>query len=215
VNPVTARRGGWSLLAADLIRASLVLGALSYLVRGERLAALGLTVVALVAIAARFSSAPPGIQLAFVAPLAADSWLTTLGAFEHFNHSDHVGHLILAAAVTPVVFHALRRVGLVAPGAERRRVTPAALAVVSGAITIALGALWELYEWQSDQILGTHMSLSYSDTLGDLAGDAGGALIGAIGIFAALAWSRAPRRDRRSTLGLAGARVAERRADLG
>ena len=176
------------LLAADVIRASLVLGALSYLVRGEPLAALGLSVVALTAIATRFSSAPAGLQLAFVAPLAADSWLTTLGAFDHFNHSDHVGHLTLAAAVTPVMFHALHRVGLVAPGAGRRRIGLAALAVVSAAMTIALGACWELYEWQSDQILGTHMSLGYSDTLGDLAGDAGGALIGAIGIFVALAW---------------------------
>jgi uncharacterized membrane protein YjdF len=203
------------LLAADVIRASLVLGALWYLVRGEPGAAWGLTVVALTAIAARFTSAPPGIQLAFVAPLAADAWLTTLGAFDHFNHSDHVGHLILAAAVTPVMFHALYRVGLIAKDAERRRMTQAALAVVSGAMTIALGACWELYEWQSDRVLGTHMSLGYSDTLGDLAGDAGGALIGAIGIFAALAWRRAPRRGGRTALGLAGPRVAERRADLG
>jgi uncharacterized membrane protein YjdF len=194
------------LLAADVIRACLVAVALVYLVQGEPLAALGLTIVALTAIAARFSSAPPAIQLAFVAPLAADSWLTTLGAFDHFNHSDHVGHLILAAAVTPVMFHALHQVGLVAAGAERRMVTLAALAIVSGATTIALGACWELYEWQSDQILGTHMSLGYSDTLGDLAGDAGGALIGAIGIFVALAWRREPGRGPRAALGRAACR---------
>lgn len=160
--------------AADAVRATLVAGTAMWLVLGHSDRAVSLGLIAVTACAVRFAGAPPRIELVFVVGAALDGWLTTLGAFDSFNRGDHIGHLVLPAAVTPVLFQALRRAGAVAPGIGR---LPAAVVAASG--TIALGTVWELVERGADVLLGTRMSLGYTDTLGDLLADSVGAAIGA------------------------------------
>src|SRR4051812_40988508 len=118
--------------------------------------------MAATAVAARAVRAPAWSDLLFVTLLTADAWLTMLGAFSDFDRNDVVGHLLLSAAVTPLLFHLMRRGPLVA-----------ALA------TVALGAAWEVVEAASDRLIGTNMSLGAADTLGDLAADALGASVAA------------------------------------
>jgi hypothetical protein len=58
-------------------------------------------------------------------------------------------------------------------------------------MTIALGAIWELVEWQSDMLFGTDMSLGYSDTLGDMVCDVIGGFAGAVLVVLVLTRRRA------------------------
>lgn len=44
---------------------------------------------------------------------------------------------------------------------------------------IAIGALWEIFEWRSDAWFGTSLSPGNDDTVGDLVRDSIGALLGA------------------------------------
>lgn len=153
---------------ADLLRASLVAGVPALLIAGRTKDAFAMALIATTACVLRLARAPAPLDLAFVAALAADAWATSLGAFASFNRSDHVGHLVLSALATALLFHLARRVTTRAPG----------LAAIAAA-GLTLGIAWELVEAAADATIGTNMSLSAGDTLGDLAADAAGALASA------------------------------------
>jgi len=51
--------------------------------------------------------------------------------------------------------------------------------LVTLALGLAIGAVWEVIEWSSDRFLGSQLSLSNDDTVGDLIADGSGALLGA------------------------------------
>ena len=59
--------------------------------------------------------------------------------------------------------------------------------VVTAALEIATGALWEIVEWRSDAWLGSNLSEDNDDTNGDLVRDTLGALAGAALL---VAWTR-------------------------
>jgi len=50
--------------------------------------------------------------------------------------------------------------------------------VVTFALGMAIGGLWEVYEWSSDRWLGTDLSMDNDDTVTDLVADGSGALVG-------------------------------------
>lgn len=59
-------------------------------------------------------------------------------------------------------------------------------AVLAGLALAALaGSLWEVGEWTSDTLLGSNTLGSAADTVGDLAADLGGALLGGISVLVA------------------------------
>jgi hypothetical protein len=157
---------------ADLLRLSLVVGAVRFLVIGEPRLAWAMGLMAVTALAVRAVRAPAWSDLLFVALLTADAWLTMLGAFSDFNRNDTAGHLLLCAAVTPLLFHLLRR---------------GPLAAAAG--TVAVGAAWEVVEAASDALIGTNMSLGAADTLGDLAADALGAGLAAALLASSVGYS--------------------------
>ena len=46
------------------------------------------------------------------------------------------------------------------------------------ALGLAVGALWEIFEWSSDGLFGSELSEGNTDTVGDLIADAWGSLLG-------------------------------------
>jgi hypothetical protein len=62
--------------------------------------------------------------------------------------------------------------------------------VVTTALGMAIGALWEIVEWRSDAWFGTNLSLSNDDTVGDLVRDSVGSLLGAalLVVWARFGW---------------------------
>jgi hypothetical protein len=53
------------------------------------------------------------------------------------------------------------------------------LGIVAFALGVAVGGLWEIVEWSSDNTLGSRLQLSNDDTVGDLIADSLGSLCGA------------------------------------
>ncbi len=64
------------------------------------------------------------------------------------------------------------------------------IGVVTAALGIAIGALWELFEWRSDAWFGTALSEDDDDTNGDLFRDTLGSLVGAglLVVWARFGW---------------------------
>jgi hypothetical protein len=54
------------------------------------------------------------------------------------------------------------------------------MAFVAFCCGVALGGLWELWEYFSDRTLGSSLQIDNADTIGDLAADSLGSLFGAL-----------------------------------
>ena len=52
--------------------------------------------------------------------------------------------------------------------------------VVTLSLGLAIGALWEIFEWSSDHVFGSHLVHGETDTVGDLVSDGSGALVGGL-----------------------------------
>lgn len=180
-------------LAADSLRVALVLGAISYLAFSTWHKHMGyaMGLMAIGAIVLRFAKAPPIFDFVFVALLSADAWATASGLMDDLGQSnDRPGHLLISAAVTPILFYGAARFKAINATPETRAQT-IGVGLIAMLMTIALGAIWELVEWQSDKLLGTDMSLGYSDTAGDLLCDVLGGLVGASVLVVVLSRDRA------------------------
>jgi uncharacterized membrane protein YjdF len=177
---------------ADILRASLVLGAIHYIGFTEWNKPMGyaMAMMAFAAVAARFMKAPAGFDLMFVALLALDGWVTAWGILGDLNKNDRPGHVLLSLTVTPLLFYGAVRIKAVNSKPENFGQT-LAVGLVAMMMTVALGALWEIAEWQADKHLGTTMSLGYSDTLGDMVCDVIGGFAGGIVVVMTLNWQRA------------------------
>ena len=124
--------------------------------------AAAMSVVALVAM----SPAIPRCVVA--AAIALDAALTAGGAFDSFNHGDHVGHFVLTGLLVLLLG------GLVDPGGTRL-----ARIVTLVVFAMAVGLAWELLELASDTWLGTDMSLGLRDSVLDVIADVAGASVAA------------------------------------
>lgn len=64
------------------------------------------------------------------------------------------------------------------------------IAVVTVALGLAVGALWEMVEWGADQLVGSNLSKSDTDTVTDLMADGAGSLVGAalLVVWARFGW---------------------------
>ncbi len=175
--PATLRTAAAARALADLARASLFGGAIWQTASAGLVSAWEMWLTAATALAVRLIRPRPLAEAAFVLLLAADVWLTVLGAFDRFNHGDHAGHLLLSAAVTVALAEPIARRVRARRVGERRR--PLVVGAVAAAATVSLGVGWEIVEALSDVVLGTNMSLGLGDSLLDLAGDGIGALLGA------------------------------------
>ena len=160
----------------------------SPVVRGAAslLAALGA-----VTVVARVVDLPRVYDLCLTAGMALQGFGETFGLYDEFVRFDDLVHFTLPMLTAPVVYIALARLDVVP---DPRDETPlrhyVGIAVVTAALGISIGALWEIYEWRSDAWLGTALSEGNDDTNGDLVRDTLGSLVGAalLVVWARFGW---------------------------
>lgn len=116
---------------------------------GQPSAAIPLVLISTTATAARFARASAAVESAFVTLLAVDAWLTCSGLMAKIDRQDVAGHLILTAAVTPVLAAAIRKTFPRLPHSVR-------WAAVVGLVTGSLALGWEVVEACFDSLLGTY-----------------------------------------------------------
>jgi hypothetical protein len=132
---------------------------------------LGLTLLRLVGVAAALDLAT-GVWLVLAA------WFALLDYYLRYQWLDVLVHLSATGLVSVAVFALLVKVGAAhrpdSSGLARPRLAAVLLTVALG---LALGVLWELGEWFGHTYLDGRIQTGYDDTIGDLASGGVGALL--------------------------------------
>jgi uncharacterized membrane protein YjdF len=170
----------WIRDPIDILRLSLVGGALGFLLAGDGGGAALLAGAAVLAWAVRLVDLPRAYDLAFMVAVTLQAWGEALGAYDAIPWFDNVAHFSLPFFLAPTLYIALARADVVPDpkdGVHTRHYI--GIFVVAFALGVALGGLWEIWEWVSDHALGSKLQLGLDDTVGDLVADTAGALCGA------------------------------------
>ena len=170
-------------LLTRAIWAALVLVAAEALITGRlslafiALLTLGLSMVPVYVARWAEVEVPPGFMLAVVAFVGGTIFLGEV--FDFYNRfwwwdiAMHGGSAI-GVGLTGFVLVFMMFQG------DRFAAPPSAIAFFAFCFALAIGAMWEVFEFAMDQSFGTNMQKSgLDDTMGDLIVDMGGALIGA------------------------------------
>jgi uncharacterized membrane protein YjdF len=190
VDARTLTLGDWHPVVRDpldVLRGAFVVGAIVYgLFDGAGLG--GLIAAALAVVGVRFLYLPRPFDLAFILAMTLTGWGEALELYDRFGYYDVVVHFLVPLFGAPCVYIALARLDTLPDPADaydsRRHL--AGIFVVTFALGLAIGALWEIVEWISDHTFGSNLQEGQDDTIGDLVADATGALGGG---FFLLAWT--------------------------
>jgi hypothetical protein len=172
------------LLGLDLLRAAFVLAAVGYVASGAG-SVVNLAFSSAAVVAVRFVALPEPYELAFIVAMALTGWGDALGLYDRFAHYDSVVHFLVPCAIAPIVYILLAR-GDVLPDLRDRgeRHHFVGIFVVTLALGLAIGAVWEIFEWSSDHAFGSSLVHGAGDTAGDLVADGSGALVGGLLLIA-------------------------------
>ncbi|MGH3092934.1 MAG: hypothetical protein ACRDOG_11505 [Gaiellaceae bacterium] len=171
----------------DVLRGVFVVGAVALAAAGQS-GAIPLAVAAAAVVGVRFLDLPRPFDLAFILAMALTGWGEALRLYDRFGYYDVFVHFLVPLFGAPCVYIALARLDTLPDPADasgsKRHLT--GIFVVTLALGLGIGAVWEILEWSSDQTLGSNLSLGEQDTIGDLVADGAGALGG--GLFL-VAWA--------------------------
>jgi hypothetical protein len=171
----------WIRDPIDVARALLVVGALGFLAVGDSSGAVLLGGAAALAWLVRPIQLPRAYDACFVAALTLQAWGEALGAYDAIPWFDNVVHFSLPFFLAPTLYIALARADVVPdPKDSSRPRHYVGLFVITLALGIALGGVWEIWEWVSDHSFGSSLQLGLDDTVGDLVADTAGSLCGAL-----------------------------------
>ena len=190
----TLLRGDWTPWirdGIDVLRLAVFAGAAVYAVLGQWGSAALLVALGSVTLVARLVNLPRLYDLALTLGMALQGFGETLGLYDQFVRFDDLVHFTLPMLTAPVVYIALARLDVVPdPRDETHLQHYVGIGVVTAALGVAIGALWELFEWRSDAWFGTQLSESNDDTNGDLFRDTLGSLVGAglLVVWARFGW---------------------------
>jgi uncharacterized membrane protein YjdF len=165
----------------DVLRGVFVVGALALAAAGHS-GAIPLAVAAAAVVGVRFLDLPRPFDLAFILAMALTGWGEALRLYDRFGYYDVFVHFLVPLFGAPCVYIALARLDTLPDPADasgsKRHLT--GIFVVTLALGLAIGAVWEILEWSSDQTLGSNLSLGEQDTIGDLVADGAGAFFGGV-----------------------------------
>jgi hypothetical protein len=187
---VTTRTTGRHWLVANFLRPAITFG--EWFADGVRLFGLGSLVavaigwgfveMAVFALALlgvvlpRFLGAGAVLDAAFGVAVLVAAWSAVLDLYNTIAWWDIVVHFVLNGLVAAVAWLLCLRLGLAFPGAGKRR--RFALAVVlTTALGLATGALWEIGEWLGHTYIDGTIYVAYNDTIGDLAAGGAGSVV--------------------------------------
>ena len=183
--------GDWTPVVRDgidLLRLAVLGGALWYAIAGRTGIAVLLAFLGGITLVARVINLPRLYDLCLTAALALQGFGEALGLYDRFVRFDDLVHFTVPMLTAPVIYIALARVEVVPdPRDETHLPHYVGIAVVTAALGISVGALWEIVEWRADAWFGTNLSEGNDDTNGDLVRDALGSLVGAALL---VAWAR-------------------------
>ncbi len=171
----------WLRDPIDVLRLVPLVGVVVYLIAGDALSVMFHAIALVFVLVARPLLLPRIYDLSWTFSVGLQAWVQTLGWYEAIPWFDRLVHFALPMLGAPVIYIALARADVVPdPKAETHLRHHIGIVVVTFALGVALGGLWEIVEWTMDGTIGTNWSESNHDTVGDLIADSAGALVGAL-----------------------------------
>jgi uncharacterized membrane protein HdeD (DUF308 family) len=189
--------GDWSWLVRDgldLIRLAFIGGTIVFAVQG-RSTAVALTAASAVLLIARVIDLPRWFDFGLIVAMSLIAWGTALSLYGDWFYYDKIVHGLSPIGYVPVLYIAIVRLGVVPdPGRairEHRVARISGIFIVTLALGLAVGAVYESIEWFEDKFLGGHFVGGLWDTETDLLCDEGGSLVGAtfLTVWALQGWT--------------------------
>ena len=174
--------GDWTPLVRDpldLARIAFVVGAVWMAGAGDAKGAFNLALGAVVLVAARLANLPRIYDLALIVAMTLTQGGEAAGLYDAWPVYDRFVHFLVPMLTSQVLYLCLARIEVLPdPQQETLRRHDTGMFIVTFALGLAVGALWEIFEWSSDGVFGSDLSQGNVDTVGDLIADAAGSLAG-------------------------------------
>ncbi|HET7649001.1 MAG TPA: DUF308 domain-containing protein [Gaiellaceae bacterium] len=174
--------GDWTWFVRDpldVLRLVFFAGTIAFAVAG-RSTAVGLTAASALLLIVRIVNLPRWFDFSVIAAMTLIAWGTALSLYGEHHFYDDIVHSLSPFLYAPVLYLALVRLGVLAdPEQTTATYNRVGVFVTTLALGMAVGAGYEVIEWLSDTLLGTHLVESVDDTGSDLLEDTFGSLAGA------------------------------------
>ncbi|HEX5781657.1 MAG TPA: hypothetical protein VFX80_07030 [Solirubrobacteraceae bacterium] len=170
----------WIRDPIDVVRVLLAVAALAFLATGDSNGAVLLGGAAALAWAVRPLQLPRVYDACFITALALQAGGEAVGAYDSIPWFDNVAHFTLPFFLAPTLYIALARADVVPdPKDDTETRHYVGIFVITLSLGVALGGIWEIWEWVSDRSFGSSLQLGNDDTVGDLVADTAGSACGA------------------------------------
>jgi hypothetical protein len=171
----------WIRDPIDVVRVLLVVAAVGFLVAGDTDGAILLGGACALAWLVRPVQLPRAYDACLVTALTLQAGGEALGAYDSISWFDNLAHFSLPFFLAPTLYIALARADVVPdPKDDTETRHYVGIFVITFALGVALGGIWEIWEWVSDRSFGSSLQLGLDDTVGDLVADTAGSACGAL-----------------------------------
>jgi hypothetical protein len=174
--------GDWGRVVRDpidVLRLAFLAGAAAFAVAGDAAGAFNLGLGFAVLVAARLANLPRLYDLGLVVALTLTQAGEAAGLYDRIAWYDRAVHVLVPMLTAQVLYLCLARLEVLPdPRQETLRHHEVGMLIVTFALGLSVGALWEVFEWASDGLFGSDLSQGNTDTVGDLIADACGSLAG-------------------------------------
>lgn len=169
----------WIRDPIDLLRLTYLGAAIVFAAIGNFDAAVRMALTFGIIVIARVIALPRPFDLGLVLGMMLQAWGNALNLFNDWGFYDNIVHVSLTAFAAPVFYIGLARLEVVpdlADDTQARHHT--GIFVITLSLALAFGAVYEVYEWAADNLLGANLAIGETDTITDLFDDAIGGVIG-------------------------------------
>ncbi len=182
----TARKvvlGDWNRFVRDpldLIRIAFVVLLVVFAVQGDVKGTFNLAIACLLGFLGRAVQLPRLYDLALLLAMVFTMVGEAFGLYDSITWYDRLVHTVVPLLTAQVMYIGLARLEVLPDLRDEtgnRRLW--GIFIVTAALGIAVGGVWEVFEYTADAVLGSNLSEGNSDTVGDLIADSAGSLLGA------------------------------------
>ncbi|WP_166793146.1 hypothetical protein [Cryobacterium lactosi] len=181
IHTLLRRPSGVAEATADALRALAVVGIVVAGIGWGPMSGLSLAVVAVAMLLPRFLELRPSVDIAFGAVVLVAVWSSVLGIYITTRWWDLPVHFLTNGLCAALLYIVLVQFGILADAGTLPRPVLSA-AVVTTALGLALGVLWEVFEWVGHTFLDPEIFVGYNDSIGDLVWGGAGALLAGCGM---------------------------------
>jgi hypothetical protein len=176
-------------VVTDLLRLVALVSAIAAIPSYPAESVLTFVVVFLVLLVPRIAALPRPVDLAVCITWLLAGWSKVAGWYGTVDWLDWVVHGTTTGASAAAVYLLLVRIGLVPP-LQDRNIRRAAIVLLTAALGMAIGVLWEFYEWLAYTNLPGRDYVGYDDTVADLLMDTVSSLLAGAGlaVWASFGW---------------------------